>query len=57
MLTRTQVQQARERAAAKLEAAGLTLTPEEMEGIEVVDFGLHVLEEIGAQSYARCHSS
>jgi D-lyxose ketol-isomerase len=49
MLTRTQVQAARERAAAKLEAAGLTLTAEEREGIEVVDFGLNVLEEVGLQ--------
>lgn len=49
MLTRTQVQEARERAATTLEAAGLTLTSEEKEGIEVVDFGLNVLEEVGAQ--------
>src|SRR5665811_141039 len=49
MLTKTQVQEARERAAATLEAAGLTLTSEEKEGIEVVDFGLNVLEEVGAQ--------
>ncbi len=49
MLTSRQVQQARERAAATLEAAGLTLTSEEREGIEVVDFGLNILEEVGAQ--------
>lgn len=49
MLTRTQVQQARERAAAILDSAGLALTPGERDGIEVVDFGLNVLEEIGAQ--------
>ena len=49
MLTRTQVQQARERAAAILESAGLTLTPEEAGRIEVVDFGLGILEAIGAQ--------
>jgi D-lyxose ketol-isomerase len=49
MLTRAQVHQARERAAATLEAAGLTLTSEEKESIEVVDFGLNVLEEIGLQ--------
>jgi hypothetical protein len=41
MLTRTQVRQARRRAAATLEAAGLTRTAEEMEGIEVVDFVLN----------------
>jgi D-lyxose ketol-isomerase len=44
-----QVQQARERAAATLEAAGLKLTPEEREGIEVVDFARNVLEDVGAQ--------
>ena len=49
MLTRTQVQQARERAAATLEAAGLALTSDERESIEVVDFGLNVLEEVGLQ--------
>jgi D-lyxose ketol-isomerase len=49
MLTRTQVRQARRRAAATLEAAGLTLTSEEKEAIEVVDFGLNILEEVGAQ--------
>lgn len=49
MLTRAQVQQARERAAAILDAAGLTLTPAERENIEVVDFGLNVLEEVGLQ--------
>ena len=49
MLTGRQVQQARERAAATLEAAGLKLTPEEREGIEVVDFARNVLEDVGAQ--------
>lgn len=49
MLTRAQVQQARERAAAILEAAGVALTPAEREAIEVADFGLNVLEEIGLQ--------
>lgn len=49
MLTRTQVQRARERAQATLEAAGLRLTSEEKEAIEVVDFGLNILEEVGAQ--------
>jgi D-lyxose ketol-isomerase len=49
VLTRAQIQQARERAAATLEAAGLTLTSAEREGIEVVDFGLNVLDEIGLQ--------
>jgi D-lyxose ketol-isomerase len=49
MATSPQVQQARERAAATLEAAGLALTSDERENIEVVDFGLGVLEEIGLQ--------
>jgi D-lyxose ketol-isomerase len=49
MLTRAQVQAARERASAALEAAGIALTIEEREVIEVVDFGLGVLEEIGLQ--------
>ena len=41
--------EARERAAAALEAAGLVLTPEERAEIEVTDFGLGRLEEIGLQ--------
>lgn len=49
MLTKAQVRQARERAAAILDVAGMTLTAKEMAGIEVVDFGLNVLEEVGAQ--------
>ena len=40
---------ARERAAAMLEAAGIVLTPEEREQIELADFGLGRLEEIGLQ--------
>jgi D-lyxose ketol-isomerase len=40
---------ARERAAAMLEDAGIVLTPEERERIEVADFGLGRLEEIGLQ--------
>jgi D-lyxose ketol-isomerase len=40
---------ARERAAAMLEEAGIVLTPEEREQIEVADFGLGRLEEIGLQ--------
>ena len=49
MLTRAQVQAARERTAAILEAAGVALTLAEREGIEIVDFGLNVLDEIGLQ--------
>ena len=49
MLTGQQVQQARERAAAMLDAAGMALTSAERAEIEVVDFGLNVLDEIGLQ--------
>ena len=41
--------EARERAAAMLAAAGIVLTPAERERIEVADFGLGRLEEIGLQ--------
>jgi D-lyxose ketol-isomerase len=41
--------EARERAAAMLERAGIVLTPAERAGIEVADFGLGRLEEIGLQ--------
>ena len=41
--------EARERAAEMLEQAGFALTPAEREGIEVTDFGLGRLEEIGLQ--------
>jgi D-lyxose ketol-isomerase len=40
---------ARERAAAMLADAGIVLTPEERERIELADFGLGRLEEIGLQ--------
>jgi D-lyxose ketol-isomerase len=49
MLTRTQVRQAQERAAATLQAAGIALTAQEKHLIEVVDFGLNSLAEIGLQ--------
>ena len=39
----------RERAAAQLERAGIVLTPAERAGIELADFGLGRLEEIGLQ--------
>jgi D-lyxose ketol-isomerase len=42
-------QEARERAAAMLAEAGVVLTPAERETIEVADFGLGRLEEIGLQ--------
>jgi len=41
--------EARERAAAMLAEAGVVLTPAERERIEVTDFGLGRLEEIGLQ--------
>ncbi|MHB8643570.1 MAG: cupin domain-containing protein [Gaiellaceae bacterium] len=40
---------ARERAAAMLADAGIVLTPAERDAIEVADFGLGRLEEIGLQ--------
>ncbi len=42
-------EEARERAAAYLERAGIVLTPAERAGIEVADFGLGRLEQIGLQ--------
>jgi len=41
--------EARDRAAAMLADAGLVLTPAERESIEVADFGLGRLDEIGLQ--------
>jgi D-lyxose ketol-isomerase len=41
--------EARERAAAMLADAGIVLTPAEREAIEVADFGLGRLEEIGLE--------
>jgi D-lyxose ketol-isomerase len=41
--------EARERTAAMLVEAGIVLTPAERERIEVADFGLGRLEEIGLQ--------
>ena len=41
--------EARERAAVMLEGAGIVLTPQEREQIEVADFGLGRLDEIGLQ--------
>ena len=41
--------EARERTAAMLADAGIVLTPAEREAIEVADFGLGRLEEIGLQ--------
>ena len=41
--------EARERAAAMLVAAGIVLTAEERRGLEVADFGLGKLEQVGLQ--------
>jgi D-lyxose ketol-isomerase len=41
--------EARERAAAMLDEAGIVLTPRERESIEITDFGLGRLEEVGLQ--------
>jgi D-lyxose ketol-isomerase len=41
--------EARERAAAMLANAGIVLSPTEREAIEVADFGLGRLEEVGLQ--------
>jgi D-lyxose ketol-isomerase len=41
--------EARDRAAAMLEEAGIVLTPHEREQIEIADFGLGRLDEIGLQ--------
>jgi D-lyxose ketol-isomerase len=49
MLTEGQVRAARERAAATLAGAGIALTAREAGEIEVADFGLGRLEEIGLQ--------
>jgi D-lyxose ketol-isomerase len=49
VLTRAEVEAARERAAAMLAESGVVLTPEERAGIEVADFGLSHLDEIGLQ--------
>ena len=49
MLTREQWQKARDRAWAMLQKAGIVLTTEELERLEVADFGLGQLEQIGLE--------
>ncbi len=49
MLTAAQVELARRRAAAALAGAGTALTAAEAAAIEVADFGLGMLDEIGLQ--------
>jgi D-lyxose ketol-isomerase len=49
MLTRQQVQDAQHRAWAMLREAGIVLTPAEQDGMEVADFGLGMLDQIGLE--------
>ena len=49
MLTREELDAARERAATALAEAGVVLTPSEINAIEVADFGLSRLDEIGLE--------
>ena len=49
MLTQQQLQNAQARARAYLERAGIILTPDESENIEVADFGLGELETTGLE--------
>lgn len=49
MITQQELQDARERAKAYFDKAGIVLTEEEFENIEVLDFGLSNLEVVGLQ--------
>lgn len=49
MLTREELTAAQNRAAAALAEAGIVLTSAEIDGIEVADFGLSQLDEIGLE--------
>jgi D-lyxose ketol-isomerase len=49
MITKEQVQSAQERAAQMLAQAGISLTPEERQNIEVAEFGLGELEKTGLE--------
>ncbi len=49
MLTQAELDAARDRAAAALTEAGIVLTADERESIEVADFGLSRLDEIGLE--------
>jgi len=49
MITRSQVRSAQERAAQMLAQAGITITPEECQNIEVAEFGLGELEKTGLE--------
>ncbi len=49
MLTKDEIDASRDRAAAVLAAAGITLTEQEQAAIEVADFGLSRLGEFGLE--------
>ena len=49
MITRVEYNAARQRAAEILSGTGLALRPDEIDGMEVADFGLSELEISGAQ--------
>jgi D-lyxose ketol-isomerase len=49
VLTNDEIDAARDRAAAVLAAAGITLTEKEQAAIEVADFGLSRLDEFGLE--------
>ncbi len=49
MLTQDELSAARDRAAAVLAESGIVLSPDERANIEVADFGLSRLDEIGLQ--------
>jgi D-lyxose ketol-isomerase len=49
MLTRNQVKDAQARALKMLDQAGIKLTPEERENLEVADLGLNDLEQTGLE--------
>jgi D-lyxose ketol-isomerase len=49
VLTQAEVEAARRRAARILEDAGVVLTPEERDEIEVADFGLSRLDDFGLE--------
>jgi len=49
LITRTELENARKRARLLLKKTGISLSPKELELIEVADFGLGKLEETGAE--------
>mgnify|MGYP000082518804 CR=1 FL=1 len=56
MLSREQFENAQHRAAEILDRAGIVLTPEERANIEVADFGLNMLDEIGLEIVVYCNT-